>query len=377
MKNYFKPILYLYLSLALWNCTAISQPNLPPFYLGADLSYVNELEDCGVVYRQNQKEIDPYQLFAQEGANIVRLRLWHTPDWTSYGTLNDLKKSIGRAKKEGMAVLLDFHYSDNWADPAHQIVPAAWKAVPNDAIMADSVYQYTFRVLQELKNEQLSPDFVQIGNETNTEILMTKPSSENPKTDWNRNASLLNAGLNAVVDFNETNDLSIKTFLHVAQPDSAYVWFENAQKAGLVDFDFIGLSYYPNWSKFDLGQLGETIKELKNNFKKEVMILEVGYPFSFKNYDSASNVLGEHSDLNGYPVNAEGQLSFMLDLVSTVRNAGGQGVIYWEAAWVSSNCKTQWGTGSHWENAAFFDPENRNEALPVFKFFTHKNLKSN
>jgi arabinogalactan endo-1,4-beta-galactosidase len=375
VKRYF--LLFWVPFLLVCSCEEKQSKSVDQLLLGADLSYVNEVEDCGAIFRENKRTIDPYQIFSQRGANIVRLRLWHTPSWTSYSTLSDVKKSINRSKKEGMKVLLDFHYSDNWADPAHQIIPAAWKDISDTKILGDSLYNYTKAILDELYSENLSPEYVQIGNEINSEILMQKPTAENPKTNWTRNASLLNRGLDAVIDFNRQNGMKIQTMLHVAQPENAIEWFSNASQNGLINFDWIGLSYYPNWSTHDLIELGEVISKLKSTHNKEVMIVEVGYPYSFKNLDKANNVLGENSGLKGYPVTPLGQLSFMIDLTSYVAQSGGKGVIYWEAAWVSSICKTQWGTGSHWENATFFDATQNNEALPVFDFLSHKYTISN
>ncbi len=329
------------------------------------------MEDCGGAYYKDLQKKDPYQLFAEEGNNLVRIRLWHSPKWTNYSTLNDVKKSISRAKAKGMPVLLDFHYSDNWADPAHQIIPEAWSGIKDVKVLGDSLYNYTYQTLSLLNKEGLAPEYVQIGNETNTEILMEKPTAENGPTDWQRNASLFQRGIDAVNSFNRDNGLAIKKMLHVAQPDEAKEWFEKAHQNGLSDFDWIGLSYYPNWSKFDLSRLAETVSFLKNKYNKEIIIVETGYPYSFRNFDQAGNVLGEGSDLPGYPASKEGQLSFMIDLTSSVIKAGGKGVVYWEAAWISTPCETQWGKGSHWENAAFFDANNSNEALPVFRFYKH------
>jgi arabinogalactan endo-1,4-beta-galactosidase len=109
-----------------------------PFFKGVDLSYVNELEDVGVTYTVNGVEKDVYELMSDYGANLLRLRLWHNPTWTSYSTLSDVKKSIGRAKDLDMYVLLDFHYSDTWTDPAQNTVPAAWLSVVDSvSILAD------------------------------------------------------------------------------------------------------------------------------------------------------------------------------------------------------------------------------------------------
>lgn len=99
------------------------------FLQGADLSYVNELQDNGVVYYKNGSATDTYNLIKEYGGNLVRLRLWHNPNWTNYSTLSDVKRSIARAKNAGLNVLLDFHYSDTWTDPQQDIVPEAWRKV--------------------------------------------------------------------------------------------------------------------------------------------------------------------------------------------------------------------------------------------------------
>ncbi|WP_341225877.1 glycosyl hydrolase 53 family protein [uncultured Arcticibacterium sp.] len=375
MPKYLNYLITLLAAGLLFSCEAVSQKKQNHIYLGADLSYVNELEACGAKFTHNGKSVEPFDFFASQGANLTRLRLWHKPSWTNYSTLDDVKKSIAKSKAKNMPILLDFHYSDNWADPAHQIIPSAWSGITDTEILGDSLYLYTKAVLTELNNENLLPEFVQIGNETNSEILMEKETAENGPTNWPRNISLFNKGLKAVDDFNKVNNTSVQTFLHVAQPDEALSWFENASKNNLQNFDWIGLSYYPNWSKFNLKQLEETISTLKSTYNKRVMVVETGYPYSTRNFDEASNVLGTGSNLNGYPVSPEGQLSFMIDLTSSVIKAGGEGVIYWEPAWVSSACKTQWGTGSHWENAAFFDASRNNEALPVFDFLGHNYFK--
>jgi len=142
----------------------------PPFYFGVDLSYVNEMDDCGAVYLENGESRDAFQLFNEHGANLVRARLWHDPDWTAYSTLADVERTFERAQEAGMATLLDFHYSDNWVDPGKQAIPAAWEDLAEDEL-PQAVYQYTYDVLSELHEKGLMPDFVQVGNETNSGML--------------------------------------------------------------------------------------------------------------------------------------------------------------------------------------------------------------
>lgn len=340
------------------------------FYVGADLSYVNEMEDCGAVYRDKGKPQDPFELFAKKGANLVRVRLWHNPDWTNYSTLTDVKKTITRAQKHQLPVLLDFHYSDNWADPERQEIPAAWRDISDTNTLGAAVYDYTFTTLQALAKENLLPAMVQVGNETNAEILQPAGKTNTDKINWKRNAYLLNQGIKAVRDFSRQTQQSIQIVLHIAQPENALWWFAQAKENGINDYDIIGLSYYPQWSEYKVTQLPEAIRELKQRYQKDVLIVETAYPWTLKNYDDAGNVLGEKALLPEFPATPQGQLLYLSGLTQSVKSAGGLGVIYWEPAWVSTRCKTRWGQGSHWENASFFNASDENNALPAFLFFS-------
>ena len=164
------------------------------FYFGADLSYVNEMEDCGAVYRENGKTRDPFELFAERGASLARVRLWHDAEWTDYSDLADVKRTIERtierARQQRMQVLLDFHYSDEWADGDKQIIPKAWAALGSTEALAQAVYDYTLATLLELHAAGLLPELVQVGNETNPE-LMRGPDNGKEPIDWQRNAALV------------------------------------------------------------------------------------------------------------------------------------------------------------------------------------------
>ena len=361
-------LLILLAALSLNNCSQKASPK-PSFYLGADLSYVNELEDCGGIYREKGEKVEPFGYFAERGSNLIRLRLWHTPEFNEYSSLADVEKSFKRAKNANQSVLLNFHYSDNWADPSKQIMPKAWQKINNLNTLGDSVYNYTLSTLNYLKSRGLTPDMVQIGNETNIGIVQHPDSASNGPINWKRNAYLLNKGLEAVADFNKSFNQKVESMLHVAQPENAEWWFKDANANTIKNYDWIGVSYYPKWSKYDLNKLESTLNSLKKSYGKRLMVVETGYPYSALGYDKANNMLGKDAAIKNYPISPEGQLSFMVDLVKACKNAGAEGVIYWEPAWISTACKTQWGTGSHWENAAFFDASNGNEALPVFKFF--------
>jgi arabinogalactan endo-1,4-beta-galactosidase len=337
--------------------------NLPieeeAFYFGVDLSYVNEMEDCGAFYKNCDNSTEnPFSIFKEAGANLVRVRLWHNPTWTNYSNYEDVKKTIQRAKSKGMKVLLDFHYSDTWADPAKQEIPAAWLSNINDTeALGDLLYNYTYQTLNNLSNENLLPDIVQVGNEINGMILQQGELVW--PIDWSRNSALINKGIKAVRDISEEKNKDIEVMLHIAQPENGLWWFEQAAQNGVTDFDWIGLSYYPLWSTYSLDNLSTPLATLKNTYNKGIMIVETAYPFTLENADDANNILGNDALIDGYPSTQQGQLDYLNRLKTVVESAGGEGIIYWEPAWVSTNCSTLWAQGSHWDNATLFDHANK------------------
>lgn len=333
----------------------IIEPTPTTFYYGADLSYVNEMEDCGATYTdENDNTKDPFVIFKEAGANLVRVRLWNNPTWTSYSNFNDVKKTIQRAKSQGMSVLLDFHFSDTWADPSKQLIPAAWLSeIDNTTALGNLLYNYTLNVLNELASENLTPEIVQLGNEINPMILQEEELVW--PIDWERNSALLNKAISAVRDFSSEVDI----MLHIAQPENGLWWFEQATQNGVTDYDWIGLSYYPVWSDYTLTNVGTPISTLINTYNKRLMIVETAYPFTLTNIDPANNILDNEALIDGYPASQQGQLEYLNDLKTTIQNAGAEGLIYWEPAWVSTNCSTLWGQGSHWDNATLFDHNNK------------------
>jgi arabinogalactan endo-1,4-beta-galactosidase len=347
-------------------------PPAPPppggLYLGADMSYVNEMEDCGAVYRLRGRPVDPFMLLKKEGGDLVRVRIWVNPTWTHYSTYADVLKTIRRAHAEGLQVLLDFHYSDTWADGGKQIAPAAWAKLSTDQ-QVKALHDYTLDTLRKLDAAHEMPEMVQVGNETNPELLGGKVPGA--PIDWERNARLLNAGIEAVKEAGRTGSIAPRIMLHIAQPENIIPWFDAATRAGVHGYDIIGISYYAKWSKWNLAQLKDTIAEAKKRYGKDVIVVETAYPFTLENADSMPNLLGNDSLIPGYPATPEGQHRYMVDLMQLTVDAGGIGVVYWEPYWVSTNCSTPFGKGSGWENATWFD-ERDHEALPVFEWLHHK-----
>lgn len=318
------------------------------FFQGADLSSVNEMEDLGIVFKRNGKAIDPYEYLASIGFNLARIRLWHSPYWTDYSTLPDVIRSFQRAKEQGMTLLLDFHYSDQWSDPKNQQPPGAWENM-DDVEMANALYDYTYRCLKELEKNNVLPQIVQIGNEVNPGILTMDKAIL-----WDRQSMLFNHAIKAVRDIERERGVHIEIMLHIAGPENARDWLNSAIDSGIEDFDHIGLSYYHEWSNLTMESCADSIAELRKMFNRPVMIVETAYPWTKEpSIDSAYNQLKK--GYPGYGISPLGQRRFWNDLVNLMYFSGGSGVVYWEPAWVSSSSESPWGVGSHWENATFFD----------------------
>ncbi|MBT1687662.1 glycoside hydrolase family 53 protein [Dawidia soli] len=341
-------------------------------YYGADLSYVNQIEEHGGVYKDDGQQQSPYAIFKNHGTNLVRLRLWHNPAWTKeiygadgtkmYSDLKDVEASIRRAREQGMEVLLDFHYSDTWADPAAQDVPAAWANITELDVLKDSVYNYTFKTLRYLDGQGLMPELVQIGNETNCGILFTDAPAGFPTCNvcegkWAETGAVINRAIDAVRDATDASSTKTKVILHIADPKNVKWFFDNlTTTGGVTDFEIIGFSYYPLWhTTITPDKLSETIAGFKTAYSKDVMILETAYPWTMETNDSYTNLFGSDPILPGYSYTRQGLEKLLTDMAQEVHDGGGLGMIYWEPAYISSNMKDAGGTGSSWENCAFFD----------------------
>lgn len=345
------------------------------FVMGADLSYANGVEDGGGVFKVNGKTNDVFRIFKEAGTNLVRVRLWHSPEYWQkdlnkgkiYSNLSDVEKTIRRTKEAGMAVLLDIHYADSWADPSKQPVPKAWEGLPL-AILKDSVYNYTTTVLAYLEKKQLTPEYIQIGNEMNNGTMFPVGKIEN--NDFANFAILLKSGIKAVRDFSVKSGIKPKIILHVAQYQTADWWLNgliNTQQ--LTDFDIVGVSHYFNYSDLKtMAEVENTTKQLIGKYKKPLMVVETAFHWTNQNADSYSNIVSV-DNFGGYGVSKTEQLRYMKDLTNALVKGGASGVIYWEPAWISSKMRDSWGIGSSWENNTFFDFEGN--ALPVFDYMTY------
>ena len=347
-------------------------PELPAFIKGLDLSYVNQVEDHGGIYKKEGVAADPFEVLSEKGGNLVRVRLWHNPSWVKdiygeatpvYSGLADVAATIERAHQNGMAVLLDFHYSDTWADPGHQDVPAAWKNITSLNVLTDSVYNYTYETLSYLKEKSLLPQMVQIGNETNPGMMTTNTPEGFPDLNvydgnWAAFGQVVNAGIKAVRDVESQSDSEIKVALHIADPKNLEWWMADVINKGNVhDFEIMGFSYYHIWhTAISFDHLPVLVSDLKSTYGKDLLVMETAYPFTIEYDDNYGNIYSsETAPLEGFPYTIEGQKQYLTTLSQNMANAGAIGVIYWEPGWISSGMKDLWGTGSSWENCALFD----------------------
>jgi arabinogalactan endo-1,4-beta-galactosidase len=348
------------------------------FLTGGDLSYVNSVLANGGVYKDKEgNPVDPYLLFAEQGANLVRIRLWHTPENNidkcgnpiSTNNLDDVVLAFQRAKAQGMKLKLAIHYGDYFNDPGWQKMPKAWEGLSHITLL-DSIYSYTYSVMERLEAEGVIPDIVAIGNETTNGFI-----TETGTTDgwsWPDDADKFNTGLTAIDDFNAAYSTHIKKALHFTQSTASWLagLFKNHS---ITNYDIIGISFYPVWSDLNsLQDLADLIKQLKKDYNKEIMIFETGAPWTTANADGYANIINNYGNFD-YPVSPEGQRSFLVDLANTVYNNGGSGIIYWEPGWISSDMCDLWGQGSSYENLSFFDFKNSNTALPAFDVFNFCN----
>ncbi len=308
------------------------------FIKGMDVSMIKELEDYGASYYLDGKKDDLFSILSKCGANMIRLRIWLDPydeEGRSYGGgMNDLHTTIKlakRAKENGMAYLLDFHYSDFWADPAKQIKPKAWSSLDSKSLET-AVYLHTVDTLKAMKNQKLEPEIVQVGNEITKGLLWPDGHIDNLET----MAALLGAGIRGVRE--ECPNAKIMLHLDFGTNNEQYrQWFDDVEPYNL-DFDIIGMSYYPHWNG-SIQLLLDNMNDVSRKYNKEVMVAETSIGFTTDHLGCKGIVFSEEQEAaTGYPATEEGQEQFLRDLYAAVRSVEGgkgTGVFYWEPAWLA------------------------------------------
>lgn len=339
------------------------------FYRGMDLSFLPENEALGVVFKdQNNEDIaNNYSYLASRGVNLVRVRLWINHIDQSYN-LQNLKTQALKIKAAGMELLLDFHYSNTWADPGKQDTPAAWQNL-NIQELSTVVSNYTSQVINELKNQGTSPIIVQIGNETNNGLLWPLGKIyDNGNENFDNYVQLTNAAIGAV----RSTLPEAQIMIHRAGVSDSNYFFEQLNDRN-VDYDIAGLSYYPWWHGANLTAIETELIILSNSLEQKIMIVETAYPFTLNWNDNLNNIIGLNNQLtSNYPASLVGQKDFLVHLKSILENLPGNkgmGFCYWAPDWVAHDRGDQsFMNGSSWENLALFDFNHK--VTPALEVFT-------
>jgi arabinogalactan endo-1,4-beta-galactosidase len=343
---------------------------LPTTWLmGFDASNVSRIEARGGIYRDAQGMAqDPFTLLAQEYAfNIIRLRVWHNPA-DGYSGKADMLALAQRAQEAGLGILLDVHYSDVWADPAHQQKPAAWEEM-SFTELEQLVYHYSLEVVGDLIAQGTPPQIVQIGNEIGNGLLWPDGrvgGAGDADTQWRQMSTLVNAGIKGVRAAGSTAQIMIHLDTG-GEKNASGRWFFDHLSAANVPYDIIGLSYYPQWHG-DMDAMSFSITDLRSRYNKTVIVVETAYPWTLGWADWTQNVLGNAAQLHpGYPATPQGQRRFLSAVISAAQAAGASGVFYWGGDWIATAAEDT--DGSPWENQALFDFDSL--ALPALNVSTN------
>ncbi|WP_321996364.1 glycosyl hydrolase 53 family protein [Draconibacterium orientale] len=291
------------------------------YAVGADLSFLKQAEDNGFKFKENGEVKKGIEIFKNHGYNWIRLRLFHTPTQLP----NNLEYTIATAKmakEHGFKFLLDYHYSDTWADPAKQFIPKAWEGLSHETLV-DSVYEYTRQTMIAFREAGVFPEMVQVGNEISNGMLW--PNGKLPDN-WDNLAELIQAGINGVYASCGNNPCP-QIMIHIdkgGDKQFSKYWFDKLLSYG-VDFDVMGQSYYPWWHGSIL-DLRETLNFMARAYQKEIIVVEAAYNFAPAEY------IGKPAPFAESP---EGQRQFLEEVnrvVLNVPNGLGVGVFWWEPA---------------------------------------------
>jgi len=331
------------LSVVIFILVALRVSATQPFAKGADISWLPQMEATGYVFYNNQGIAeDCFKILKDCGINSIRLRTWVDPSSDRINGHCSKDETVAMAVKAqswGMRIMIDFHYSDSWADPSKQVKPKAWEGHDFNQLQKD-VYDYTFDVMTALRKAGVTPEWVQVGNETRTGMIYPEGHTDN----WPQLIQLINKGYEAI----KTVSPTCKVILHVDQGNNKALfqwWFDNATKNN-AKYDVIGVSYYPYWLDgnpdylLSIDYLGDNLRYLASKYNKEVMVVEIG---------------GEDSkEQNTYDM-----LVAVINKTKEVPNKKGLGVFYWEPEGARS-----W---SHYGLSAWRNDGKASKVLDAFK----------
>lgn len=345
-------------------------------YLGGDMSLLPSYEEQRTVYKDyDGKRVDLLPFLRQQGWNMVRVRLFVNPDnapeqHKGEGVCQDLEyvtRLCRQIKKAGMQVMLDFHYSDTWADPGKQFTPKAW-ADADARLLADSVYVHTRASLTALKRAGVAPEMIQVGNEITNGMLW--PTGQLYPKDAPQDTSIMSRRWDILCDFLKAGAKDCREICPKAQiiihTEKAGDWdvtrnYYLQLRCRQVDYDIIGLSYYPMWHK-SIANLGTNLERLASLFpEKPVMIVETAAYYSHENDPWAT--ADEYSEF--YPISTEGQAQFTRELVTELKRHQNVIGLFW---WFPEENAAGNNVTKGWVNRGLFD-NHTGRALPALKEF--------
>ena len=359
------------------------------FMKGVDISMIDQIERSGGKFYNDQgQEEDVFQILKNHGVNYVRIRLWNNPTYEEdqYDKNGKLVAKKGdkrgggdntietdlriakRIKKAGLKFMLDFHYSDFWADPGKQYMPQDWKNL-SPKQLEDTVEKFTRETIDRFASEDCAPDSVQIGNELNSGFMWPVGQL------WSDDPSVKIGGMKQFTRLLERCSKGVRTakggdkikiIIHLADGgrQELYKWIFDEVKKAKIDYDIIGLSFYTYWHG-SMDDLKANLEMISKRYGKEMAVVETAYAFTEENGDAQGNVFQVYSDeAHGYVPSVQGQATAIRDIIATVAGVkGGCGVFYWEAdsiLWPGANLSTV--EGNTWENQAMFSFDGK--ALP-------------
>ena len=352
------------------------------FMKGVDISMIDQIEKSGgKFYKASGEQEDIFEILKENGVNYVRIRLWNNPTYESDqydkngklvakkgdkmgGGNNDIETDLRIAKRikaAGLKFMLDFHYSDFWADPGKQYMSQDWKNLsPKE--LENEVEKFTRETINRFVKEGAAPDSVQIGNELNSGFMWPVGQL------WSNDPSVKIGGMKQFLRLldraskgvrSASGGDKIKVIVHLADggKQDLYKWIFDEVKKANIDYDIIGLSFYPYWHG-SMDDLKANLEMISKRYGKEMAVVETAYAFTEDNGDEQGNVFQTYSDeAHGYVPSVQGQATELRDIIATVSAVkGGCGVFWWEADSIlvkGSNLSAT--EGNTWENQALFD----------------------
>ena len=351
---------------------ALALPVAAQYYAGGDISMLTKYEQAGVVYRDKAgNAVQPLTFFKEQGLNAMRVRLFVDPSTSGDKAVCqdlDFVKALGkRIKDAGMKLMLDFHYSDTWADPAKQWTPDAWKSL-NDEQLQAKIYEYTKDCLQQMTAAGATPAFIQTGNEISYGMLwgteaaakgndVNRCYTNSPAANWTRFTKLLKQAGKACREVCP----AARIIIHSERVPQASVltYFLDRIKDAAVDYDIIGFSYYPAYHG-NLSTLDNTLKAVERKaYGKDLMVVETGYSYAWKMDETTFDYTAT------YPYTEEGQRRFTADLVAMLKEHDSvKGLFWW---WPEDNGNKN--VTNRWWNAALY---NHDTGKPYAAFYELK-----